>query len=356
MFGLMSAAAYAVRSYLRPPAEPVETLDAPRTPERSVTPATAPVPQASSQSVFAEAVVAAKASAQTSASGGSESPAPVVNRKFARYCLGIVEDGLARQIQHPTGKISPIDRMHVVPLVALANAETPDLNAHTVDSEAGIEGDDKWPGFLATVEQMMKEGTQSARFLVTLVCPNHIAAADYRLVGDRASIIVVEPAKTEYWSPSMLYFSLYRQFSDHPKIDFALLEADIQKSPAGCTMFSYSLMKKMFKEHDYFQTLHERNVAGDLPVNQENLVEVRNVDALLPPSFMKYAQSRSRIERYLEARPDMAEQPVNKRGETLTGRWIRSRVTGTDTNGKTITYNRLIEEKRRDNIARLLDR
>lgn len=281
---------------------------------------------------------------------------PVGSLDQIRAWLCEIEQGLEHRTQHPTDMVAPVDRACLRPLVALANIEHPGMNAYTVTcTHRSGEGAD-WPEFRATVERLMEGGVTSARFAVGLPSRSHVGAADYRLIGDRASVILVEPANIDQVHPNALYVAARRTFHAHASVTLTMIEADIQNSPAGCAMFSFFLIKKMFKEQDHFQMLHERNLAGQLAPNIFGLVRLGTADFVLPPALMKHTQSGTRLKTYLKARPDMAAQPVNKRGETLTERRMRSLVSGTKADGTAVVYNRAIEEKRRDYVAHLLEK
>lgn len=343
MFGTTSTTAYAARSQIHTPdgTTPVKTGAPQKHRDEAARSAQAPD---TAQSAFSEGSASAQLAAMPSRSFAALVPGG--NPAFLQARLLEVEDSLKRRTQLPASTASSADRTHLQALIALSNIEKPGLNAHKVDAGSNTD-------FRTTVEQLMHEGTQSARFAVTSANMGHFAAADYRLVGNKASVILFEPANMRVLDPALLNFRSNLSFEKNPDIAFSTIEMDIQKSANDCRMFSLALMRKMHEEHDHLQTLHERNIAGTLPVNEFRVVEAAKADALLPPSFMKHAHSRTRIRQYLQARPDIATQPVNKRGETLMARRMRSQIEGTTEAGTPITYNRGIEEKRRDYLVRL---
>lgn len=279
-------------------------------------------------------------------------PAPGSDRHL-RVSIRQIERALERRTQPPAEKVSEIDRTYLPALVAMANREKPGLNAHTVHLTTS--GGPDWPQFKTFLENWRSEGTESARFIITGDDPRHNMAGELRRIGDTISLILIEPASNGEAGPSLLQFRLYCDVRKEPDIVFAAIDSDLQRSPSGCGNFSFYLIRKIFKEREHFQTLHERNVAGTLPLDEWKIAKGADADALLPPSILKHAQSSARADAYLENRPEMVMQPVTRRAETLMARHARSRILGTDEDGSPLSYNRANEERRRDYLRRLLD-
>lgn len=102
-------------------------------------------------------------------------------------------------------------------------------------------------------------------------------------------------------------------------VKYSVCDLNIQKSRGECGIYSISFAKKLYKERTALDALHEINV--NTPWDFGNSFPDVVGDKYLSASFYKHSQSQKRIEEYLEARPDMVGQVVNKKGENLLERY-----------------------------------
>lgn len=230
--------------------------------------------------------------------------------------------------------------------LCLANEKKDGLNAHYCNS----------PGDMThKIQELLKDNHNSARFVVNMGDDGiHFSAFEFFKKDEKLSVIGIEPATIQGYGSSLLAKrASYAVRRDFPSSSFAFIEADLQRSNGDCGMFSLFLVKKMLKEEDKMQALHEKNLAGELKENY-GIVYKTTANAFLPPSFMKHAQSPKRLEYYLNDNLDARVQPVNKKGETLISRQNRHIVTVQD-DDKKITYSNSIEVKRQIEIEKMFD-
>ncbi|WP_057462034.1 YopJ/AvrA family T3SS effector serine/threonine acetyltransferase [Pseudovibrio sp. POLY-S9] len=261
--------------------------------------------------------------------------------------LHTIHEHLENGKQLPSQSSAPTDKKFMNELVEIANGKKEGLNAKFCSHPAEM---------AQSVKEMVANGQSSARFIVNMGGGIHFAAFDFSMIDGKPSVIGVEPATMNSMGPAMLAIQTKSAFDTHcPDVKCVMIESDLQRSNGECGIFSLAIAKKMLKEGENFQMLHEKNLAGALPQNSFGIVEAKDSDALLPPLLMKHAQSEKRLDRYIAAHPETTDLQVNKKGETLKERQVRH-VVDVKVDDKTLHYSNSIEHKRETEIRALFDK
>lgn len=182
----------------------------------------------------------------------------------------------------------------------------------------------------------------------------HFAAADFKLIDDKLSIFFLEPASLKNTAPAILSFrvvsALSRATEIIPEFNLCIAVMNIQKSNSECGLFSLGLAKKLFSERETLNLIHKKNSSGELPNGMKTeLFEGDELDRILPATFYKHAQSKTRLESYLAANANGNSLPVNKKGELLLERAERFMMPIRE---KNISYS--IHQKRIIEYSRIL--
>lgn len=187
--------------------------------------------------------------------------------------------------------------------------------------------------------------------------PHHAAADIRREPGKPLTLIVVEPATMGHMAHLLSHDDLATRVKATPGLEgarVAVIDAEAQKSPADCVMFSLSHASKMHKEQATFDQWHAQLAQGqslaDPTTHKTQLSEGSPViDGLqvLPASFFKHAHSLSQLKK---TRPTLGDEVVGRHPdtaapETLTQRhdrlsFPRSTDEGQRTNSTSIEYKR----------------
>lgn len=195
----------------------------------------------------------------------------------------------------------------------------------------------------------------------------HHAAVDIRREPDKPlTLIVVEPATMGHMAHLLSHDDFARLVKSTPGLEdtrIAVIDAEAQKSPADCVMFSMSHASKMHKEQATFDLWHQRlaqaQPLADPAHTKATLPEGAGViDGLymLPASFYKHAHSLSTL---LDARPELGHEVVGRTPdsgapETLMERKARLSFPRATDDGQRIN-NTSIEYKRHALLARTMD-
>ncbi|AEV38694.1 Effector protein YopJ (Virulence factor YopJ) [Pseudovibrio sp. FO-BEG1] len=226
-----------------------------------------------------------------------------------------------------TEELSFGDIAHFGLLVDMANEKEPGLNVKLcADPDAMGE----------EVEQMQKSGEENGRFIVNRGGDGmHFAAFDYLVVDGKPSIVGIEPAimdPVKGISGHVLAAKAARAFKKRGiDVKMTIIEADMQRSPTDCNIFSLSLVKKMLKDKEEVAKIHAQNTNGELPSqpiegqDSDSFSYIKHTDSdrYLTPSMMKHAHSPNRMRTYLKNHEGAAEAKVNKKDETLQQRMAR---------------------------------
>lgn len=249
-------------------------------------------------------------------------------------------------------------------LVALENLKKPDLHLQYCDNTTE---------FRDAIKDCIEKKTPNARFLVRYEAEEnrgvHVAYFDYQLRNDVPSVLQLDSAAYSNRQPGFMLFTAKSALESlDPKLQFAGLEVNIQKSNTECPIFALNTAKQMYKNPTGLDHIHELNCKGVLvgkrsvevpdaqtqhhvdetappdsvkqsqgkvrndyldaepaPVklvkrrSAENpfVKPYRNVDELLPPTLLKHSQSKTRNSDYFSLQPGAEPLPVNQKGETL---------------------------------------
>lgn len=212
---------------------------------------------------------------------------------------------------------SEVERKLMVDLVQMANDRKPGLNLVYLES----------PKTLGAMIKQAMEGAGATRFRYIVnvgTDDTHFAVFDCRILDGHASVILFEPVTLGGLGPQRLAIraqSAVLMACPLATCHFLTVEMDLQRSVSECGVFSLALGKKLHKEHQALNSLHQLNVQGIFFANPFMLPS--EADQYLPPSFYKHVQGRARMAEYLQTRPDAEQVIVNKKQQTL-----RERVNG----------------------------
>ncbi|HWW71695.1 MAG TPA: YopJ family acetyltransferase [Duganella sp.] len=267
-------------------------------------------------------------------------------------------------------------------LIASENWRRPQLNLvalHTSEA-CGLDSDDddEDDGELSPMRgsQNIDDFVQNApygRYRALIDNGQHTRAADIYKGAGAISVVVLDSLRVEKDPVDYEDYAvnLKQDFGQHARCAFIPL--DLQKSAFGCRVFSMSLALKMQSREGEFNGIHNAlhgnaDLASVVPHRQQteddrNAYVVLNAGGLIDARMMKHSESRSSIERYLNANPSQKNAIVNNtHGETLKQRTKRHTIKREvldkkDSGNKTkdITYNNSIELKRIALVKRALN-
>lgn len=223
-------------------------------------------------------------------------------------------------------------------LVAMENERDPRLNlsVHSIDYAGLLAGRSAALGDLAGRAVAGMETGRSWRAIVSM--DGHEVAASVRHDPQRPmhlSIIVVDSTGKHFRSRDwrLLASSLGTHLNDalantdrpredtprHAQVAIHCLNTGTQRTNEGGAIFAIAAAREMPDEPD-IASLHE-HVLARAASQQEPITPLVIYDnSLLGPRFFKHMTLKSNMQDLLATRPELAEQPVNKKGETLLGR------------------------------------
>lgn len=196
--------------------------------------------------------------------------------------------------------------------------------------------------------------------------PHHAVADIRREPGKPLTMIVVEPATMGHYAHFFSHAAFAQLVKETPGLEdtrMAVIDADAQKSPADCVMFSLSFASKMQKEAALFERWHEKLANGEKiasPASEKDSLSADTpvIDGLqvLPASFFKHAHSMTKL---FEMRPEIADAQVRSQSttgtaETLVQRKERYSQQRFTSEGER-TYNASIEFKRHHLLRRTIE-
>jgi len=232
-------------------------------------------------------------------------------KKFADT-VRMLENDINERIMKEKGALyAKTDFYMMSLLVEQANKKHPGLNLQFISDFNGLE---------KAVATLLAMDVKSARLIVNTFDRDakfdvHFAAFDCRKVGDKLSVVMLEPALNSMNGMllgvnAIMIFKL-DQFKDTCK--FTTLQMDIQKSSTECAMFSLSFAKNAFLDATALDALHNDNASGKV----DKILYGEKIHPYLPASFYKHCQSEESIKKYLDNNPEMKECVVNSKGERL---------------------------------------
>ncbi|WP_375658226.1 YopJ family acetyltransferase, partial [Bartonella sp. CL436QHHD] len=127
-------------------------------------------------------------------------------------------------------------------LVDQANRKYPEMNL-----KLAMTPDD----FALSLKETLEKGIKSSRLIVNAKDRGiHFAVIDHQTIGDKTSLIFLEPTSLRDTLPALLALRTRQSIEHHqlPNIHFAMAEMNIQRSSSECGMFSLSLAKKLYLE------------------------------------------------------------------------------------------------------------
>ncbi len=94
---------------------------------------------------------------------------------------------------------------------------------------------------------------------------------------------------------------MFFRLQSTPTIKLAILDDQYQSSYADYVMFRFCVARHVHKQHEHFAMLYDRFLGGKLDqfIHDGMYILQPEVDDFLPPSFMKNAHSRTRIQAYI---------------------------------------------------------
>ncbi len=202
--------------------------------------------------------------------------------------------------------------------------------------------------FFAMLNRLVADNVPSARFVVNIAShPDvHFAAFDYALVAGKSSVIAMEPLILQGKLHSV-YQQVLERFVNQ-EIPCSIIGMHLQNSYRGCGIFALTLLNKMCEERLAMNSLHAKNLQGELPP----MMTSEEAYQLLPASFFKHAQSPKRVMAFLNENPAERDKVVNKRGETLEQRQKRFTARVHIRGGRENDVSLSIFEKRRIQLQR----
>lgn len=196
--------------------------------------------------------------------------------------------------------------------------------------------------------------------------PHHAAVDIRREPNKPLTLIVVEPATMGHMAHLLSHDDFARMVKSTPGLEdtrIAVIDAEAQKSPADCVMFSMSHASKMHKEQATFDLWHQR-LAQAQPLADPALIKAALPEGagvldglhMLPASFYKHAHSLSKL---LDARPELGQEVVGRTpdagaSETLMERSARLSLPRVTDEGQRVN-NTSIEYKRHALLARTME-
>ncbi|CED78169.1 YopJ family acetyltransferase [Candidatus Williamhamiltonella defendens] len=179
-----------------------------------------------------------------------------------------------------------------------------------------------------SIENSISAGLKSFRFIINQGIPgrNHCAVMDCKLIGDKISCILFEPASFMFSSAFCLFDAAMPAMKKIPKCYFSPVEMNIQKSHSECIIFSLGIAKKLHIQRESVQLkkMHEDNIKQTLLEEGGLALQYKKFDQRgFSMSFYKHAQSRTRIKERISLNEESGDEIVNKKGETILDRFDR---------------------------------
>ena len=267
--------------------------------------------------------------------------------------------------QQADTKLSQLDRQHLPALTAECNRRHPGLNAVAMHTQE------------AFMEHLARHDNPPAWRALLQVSSNslHRIAVDVRHHPDGShSLILLDASRAydrKYFPPSFLqgYGSLFSQLRSQfgERCRLAVIEADAQKSLAGCTIYSVSHAMELHRHEAFFDELHDRLrtqgrclAKGHAASEQARGVELVDGRAVLPASFYKHAHARSTVDEVVKKQGATAQHQDVSTGsgtsETIGQRVQDYRVTrDVPEEDSTLSYSMSIETARMTKIRHALE-
>ncbi|MHC8397962.1 YopJ/AvrA family T3SS effector serine/threonine acetyltransferase [Pseudomonas sp. MDT1-17] len=157
---------------------------------------------------------------------------------------------------------------------------------------------------------------ESSRFIINFGDGGiHFSVIDYKVVNNKMSLILFEPANFNSMGPALLAYRAQMAIERYPLPDccFSAVEMDIQRSSSECGIFSLVLAKKLHRESDILQRIHKDNIDGVLYGSDTHFLPRKQLDTYLPLTFYKHTQGMNRLNEYMHSNPGAENQIINKK-------------------------------------------
>ena len=174
---------------------------------------------------------------------------------------------------------------------------------------------------------------------------HHQLAIDIVNEDGKLSLIAIEPANIWQRGVQQGMKRLNAELSrlEHRPYIWSYLATNLQNSENDCTPIGFSFCKKMADEEEFMRDLHRKQLTGKTlrPSTEDatfkeiektavpspqHLHEVIAKTDIFPISFLKHAQSPSKVDSYLKARPENSEVKVNKAHADKPAQTLKERV------------------------------
>ncbi|OTA20661.1 type III secretion system effector VopA, acetyltransferase [Xenorhabdus beddingii] len=241
------------------------------------------------------------------------------------------------------------DKILLPKIIELENIKRPGLNLFYAETPIAL---------ARKLTELVQKNETSARFIVGSGVESryHFIALDYRKLGGKPSLIGIESAiineGNEHNVPRMLIENMKLAFKlNNIDIPFVVIPSDVQKSMGECLIFSIFFCKRMFKDSIHIEKLHQNNTLMSDTFIQRGFTSSNAANAVLPPTFMKHVQARSRLDNFLSRWKESHDFIVNKKNQTLAKRFEQHKITGENQK----VYSNSIEIKRKNMIESILE-
>lgn len=173
----------------------------------------------------------------------------------------------------------------------------------------------------------------------------HLAVIDFRVIDNKKSILLFEPAIFLKDGPYFLRERAKRaiEATHIPDCFVSAVEMGIQNSSDECGIFSLALAIKLHRASDNLEKMHTDNIKGALQLDEyKDYVPSAEADKYLPVAFYKHTQSSTRINKYLEINPTAKNEFVNKKNQTITDRFNNVTIAVNGKNRSISAHNKRI--------------
>ncbi len=256
------------------------------------------------------------------------------------------QEKIDKKEEPPRLQIITYDKQSISGIVHTENLRKPDLNLTSGTTQDVAKSLTIPPSFHQRF--VFRENTSTS---------HHIFADIHSILEAPLSIILIEPVYCEIFRLCPLIGYLKKNL---PDAHVSIINANIQHGAGSCAMFSLFFALKSYKHKDIFLKWHDAQHKGQ-PIEDQQADCLKQDKSLLnfpisswrssvlPPAFIKHAQSRTVIREYLKTvseedllTHDMLNQNMSLQEER------------TDSNDKSSTRSVSCEYKRRNLLLRTL--
>lgn len=204
-------------------------------------------------------------------------------------------------------------------MIARANKKYPDFHLNILNNPCDLGG---------LIDDMMSQGKQSFRCITNAGEDGiHFAVLDGRFINNKLSLVLFDSSNEKLLATNLLGFRLMLVLSRHslPEYSFSMFAINIQRSLSECGIFSLALAKKLHRESQQIEKIHQDNILGKFK-KQRGFIPYCEIDGYLPPSFFKYAQSINRLNEYIKTHSKSNDNRDKKRYSNIIERFLKNLV------------------------------